>query len=104
MDIKSFLIWLSSAGGAAAALSFIAERLPAFQKLTSGQKQAVHLGGSLAIALIAYAILTYVPPEMLEQIKPIFALVAAVVGSWITGQVAHAHDPARIKAAAKKLV
>ncbi len=94
MDPKEFLLWLASSAGSAAALSFIAERLPSFQKLDPGRKAAVHLGGSLAIALAAYGVLTYVPPETLKAITPVFQLVAGVVGAWIANQIAHKTDPA----------
>lgn len=94
MDLQQFLIWLTTSAGYSGALSFIAERVPAFQKLSPTAKSWTHLGGSLAIALGAYAILTYVPPATLEAIKPIFLLVSGVVGSWIANQLAHGADPA----------
>ena len=94
MDLQEFLIWLTTSAGYSGALSFIAERLPSFQKLSPTAKSLIHLGGSLAIVLIAYAVLTYVPKEQLEAVKPIFLLVSTVVGSWVTNQLAHGADPA----------
>lgn len=94
MTIVQFLTFLASAGGASAALSFIAERIPAFQKLTSPNKALIHLCGSLSIALTAYAVLTYVPAETLSQLAPYFQIAYGVVGTWIANQVAHTHDPA----------
>ncbi len=94
MKLTDFLIWLTSAAGASAALSFIAERVPAFQRLSPAHKSLFHLAGSVALALAAYAILTYVPPDVLAQIAPVFQIVAAVVGSWLANQVAHRADPA----------
>jgi membrane-associated protease RseP (regulator of RpoE activity) len=94
MTPQEFLVWLTTSAGYSAAFAFIAERIPAFQKLTPGQKQLATLAGPLAIALGAYAALTYIPPATLEAIKPIFLLVSTVIGSWITGQLAHKADPA----------
>lgn len=94
MDLQQFLIWLTTSAGYSGALSFIAERIPAFQKLSPGAKSFVHLAGSLAIVLTAYAVMTYVPKETLEAVKPIFLLMSTVVGSWITNQLAHGADPA----------
>jgi len=94
MSLVQFLTWLTTSGGCSAALSFVAERVPRFQALTSEQKSYVHLGGSLAIALASYAVLTYVPQPALDQITPWFLLAAGVFGTWITNQLAHKADPA----------
>ena len=94
MSINDFLVFLASAGGASAALSFIAERLPAFQTLAAGTKALVHLGGSLLIALGAWAVLTYVPADQLAQLAPVFQVVYGIVGAWMANQVAHSQDPA----------
>lgn len=94
MTLHDFLVWLASSGGASVALAFITERISAFQSLSPNQKQLVHLGGSLALALAAWAIMTYVPADTLTQLVPAFQIVAGVVGTWIAGQLAHGADPA----------
>lgn len=94
MSLNEFVVFLASSAGASAALSFIAERLPAFQKLTSQQKSAIMLFGSLAIALSAYGVLTYVPPETLDALQPIFQVIYGVVATWLANQFAHKADPA----------
>jgi thiol:disulfide interchange protein len=99
MEPRDFLLWLSSAAGSSAALSFLLERIPAFHELKPEHRSLITLGGSLGIALAAWAILTYVPADVLAQITPVFQLVAAVVGSWIATQLAHTADPARIEKA-----
>jgi hypothetical protein len=93
MSLQDFLVWLASSAGATAALSFIAERIPAFTALTPNQKQYIHLGGSLVLSLAAYAVLTYVPAETLASLAPVFQVVYGVVVSWIANQVAHKADP-----------
>jgi hypothetical protein len=94
MNVQEFLVWLTTSAGYSAAFSFVAERVPAFQKLSSQAKSIATFIGPLAIALSAYAILTYVPPETLEAVKPIFLLVSGVLGSWVANQLAHGADPA----------
>jgi len=93
MDAQQFLTWLAVGGGYSAVLAFIAERVPAFQTLSPSNKQLFHLVGSLAIALLAYAALTYLPKETLDVAKPYFVIVSGVLGTWMTGQIAHNADP-----------
>lgn len=94
MTITEFLTWLGSASGATAALSFVAERLPAFKALSPTAKSYTMLIGSVAIAGVAYAVLTYTPPEVLAQMVPWFQVVYGVVAAWIANQFAHKADPA----------
>lgn len=94
MTLTDFLIWLGSAAGATAFLSFVAERLPAFQALSPQAKSYTMLGGSVVIALAAYAVLTYVPAETLAQLAPVFQVVYGVVAAWLANQFAHKADPA----------
>ncbi len=95
MSIHDFLLFMASAGGASAAFAFIAERVPAFQALPASRKSLVMLGGSLLIALLAWAVLTFIPAATLAQIAPAFQVAYGVVGTWIAGQIAHSADPAR---------
>jgi hypothetical protein len=93
MTIQEFLMWLFASGGAAVVLSFIEERWPLFQTWSPEAKSWFNLGGTLVISLAAYAVLTYVPADVLAALAPWFAIVATVVGAWISSQVAHAVDP-----------
>lgn len=93
MDLTQFLTWLASAAGAAAALSFVAERVPAFQQLSADLKGYVMLAGSILLALAAYAVLTFVPADQLAQLAPWFQVLYGVVAAWIANQVAHKADP-----------
>lgn len=93
MTLTDFLIWLGSSAGATAALSFIAERLPAFQDLSSSAKSYTMLIGSIVLAGVAYAVLTFVPPETLAALVPWFQIVYGAVASWIVNQTMHTFDP-----------
>lgn len=93
MSVNEFLLWLAMSGGAAIAVSWIAEQIPQFQNLTATAKRWTMFGGSALMAIGAYAILTYVPAELLSQIAPYFAIVAGLFGTFFLNQVAHVNDP-----------
>lgn len=92
-SLLAFITWLATASGTAAAVSFIAERWPAFQQLEPRDKSIFMLVASALIAVISYGVMTYVPSEMLAQLEPVFKLIAGVVGAWMANQFAHAADP-----------
>ena len=102
ITITQFFAWLVTASGAAAAASFILERIPAFQAWVSPYKSYIILVVMLGIGLIAYAAMTYMPADMLAQLEPWFKIVALIVGAWVSSQVAHTVDPKRIQAAEDK--
>jgi hypothetical protein len=93
MTIYQALVWFATAAGSAAALSFIAERIPSFQTLSETTKSNVHLFGSMIIALASYAILTYTPQDVLSAIAPWFTVVYGVFVTWMANQLAHKNDP-----------
>ena len=95
MSINEFLLFLASAGGASASAAFIAERLAPFQALPGDRKSLCMLGISLLLALVAWAVLTYVPEQQLQQIAPIFQLIYGVMATWMANQFSHTADPAR---------
>lgn len=94
MNMTDFLIWLGSSAGATAFLSFVAERLPAFQDLSSSAKSYTMLIGSVVIAGVAYAVLTFLTPEMLATLAPWFQIVYGAVTAWMANQIVHVVDPA----------
>ena len=102
MTIYEFLAWLTSAGGAAALLSFVLERIDAWHGLSSNVRAWITLAGTILIALGAYAVITYVPKDILDQLAPWFQIVAACITAWLASQAAHTIDPARIRNAADK--
>ena len=95
ITLTVFIAWLITAGGASAAFAFLAERLDIFQKLDSKAKSWVTLGCTLVISLSAFAVMTYVPAAILDQIAPWFQIAGAVFASWLASQAAHKIDPLR---------
>ena len=94
MELSQFLIYVASGGGAAALVSFAGERLPWFQRQTPRIKSYIMLGASVIVALGAWAVMTYVPAEVMAQVRVPFQLVAGVVSAWLANQFAHKADPA----------
>ena len=94
MELSQFLIYVASGGGAAALVSFAGERLPWFQRQTARSKSYLMLSASVIVALGAWAVMTYVPAEVMAQVRVPFQLVAGVVSAWLANQFAHANDPA----------
>jgi len=93
MSIQEFLTWFAMSGGSAVAVSWIAERIPQFQALSSSVKQWVMFVASTLLAIGSYALLTYVPAETLSQVAPYFAIVVSVFGTFFLNQIAHVNDP-----------
>lgn len=90
-----FLVFLTTGAGAAMAIAWLAERVPAFQTLTSDQKWWAQLIGSVAVGLAAFAAIQYLPAATLDAIAPWFAVVYGITRVWLANQAAHAADPLR---------
>jgi len=93
LDIKEFLLWIAVSGGAAVLFSWVAEQVGWFQKQVPKTKWWISMLGSVVLAVGAKLIIDFVPAETLAAIAPYFAIVAAVVVSFVANQVAHALDP-----------
>jgi hypothetical protein len=94
MSLNDFLYWLAWSGGAAIAAAFVLERIVWFQKQSSGTRSLLVMACSLAIALASFAVLRYVPGDVLKELAIWFQLVYGIVATWIASQVAHKADPA----------
>jgi hypothetical protein len=77
MELNQFLVWLFGGGGAIVAVSFVAERIPQFQALTSQVKQIVMFVACALVSCGAYAVVTFVPANIMSQIVPWFGIVAS---------------------------
>ena len=100
MDLHTALIWLLNSGGAAIVASFVLERIAAYDSLAAEVKKNIFIAVSVAISLIAYCVLTYVPVATLDQIAPFFmviyaAVVAAVSGTAFHNEIDVKKDPAK---------
>ena len=93
ITLQQFLASLAGGSGAAALLSLITERIPAFQKLSANLKWWVNLIGTVGLALGAYATSVYVPTTTLAALAPWFAVIVGAVVAFKVNQAAHKVDP-----------
>ena len=91
MNLNDFLIWLGT-GGSIMAVSFILERIDAFQKLESKAKEIVMFIASGLLATGATAFLQFVPAETVSLIAPYFSSLAAVFGILFLAKTFHKVD------------
>jgi hypothetical protein len=99
-NLPDVLKWLAAGGGSvviAVIASFLAERSQFFQSLDSVLKQAVAIIGGGLIGVAAWAVVTYVPAEVLASIAPAYAAFALSAIGALAGQAAHAARKAMSK-------
>lgn len=96
MTVTDFLVWLA-AGGAAIAVSWIAERFAKFQALEATQKKLIQYGASILLAVAAFAVNAYVPKAYLDAAAPYFTIIAGLFGTFFLNQASHSIDPARTR-------
>ena len=87
-DLLETLTWLSGLGSAvagAALVSLLAEHWAWFQRLPPTGKLVLQVAASALIALLAFLVVTFVPPEVLALMAPywrvIFGAVVAALGN-----------------------
>ena len=88
MSLQEFLVWLVS-GGSIVAVSWLAEKSAWFQGLGKESKEYVIYGASVALSFGAYAVNTYVSPDVLNQLAPLFGILATTFGSIFLGRMFH---------------
>jgi hypothetical protein len=93
MSLSDFLTWVLGAGGASLVASWILERIPKYTEIPSSeQKQWIYFGVCLVLSIGSFAIVTYVPKEVLDSIAPWFGLAASVFTSIFIGSGFHKID------------
>lgn len=70
-------------------VSFLLERVPWFQNLTSDAKAFVSLIVAVLLPIISYALLNYVPASFVEALQPWYAAGATGAIGFIGSQVWH---------------
>lgn len=102
MTLQQALTYLASGGAVvlgAAFVSWLAEAWPRFRDWDSaGGKQLVMVGVCLVLSLGAWAILKYVPPEVLEDLSVPFGIAAATVAAVLGNQWFHANVNKKLSA------
>lgn len=88
-SLYAFFSWLLYSGGAALFVSWLLDKIPAFQALKSEVKKIVALVSTLTVGLGAYAFITYVPPDVILVLDPWFKIIVGLVLTWSGQQVYH---------------
>lgn len=94
MSLHDFLIWLASSSGAGVGASFILARIAWYVALPAEKKQWWFFGVCSVLSIGSYSVITYVPPEILSQIAPFFALLASAFAATFIGQAFNRLDTA----------
>jgi len=84
-----FLTWLVSSTGAIAAVSWIAERVPAWHKVKAEAKKWYLFGASAFVSIGAWTLLTYVPPETFAMLQEPFYIVTVLFMTLFFGEQFH---------------
>lgn len=88
-DLVEFLSWFVYGGGGAILISWILERAPWYQEKPSNVKQNIYFGMVTIFTLIVYAIMTYVPADILAALTPWFGIIATAFISIYVGTGFH---------------
>jgi hypothetical protein len=67
----------------------VLDKIPAFNALLPEARKFINMALSVALALGAYAFITYVPPELFTAIDPWFKVAAGVIALYSGQQVVH---------------
>jgi hypothetical protein len=92
-DLVEFLNWLLTGAGAlalGAALSFIAEKIPAFQRIPKNWKFPVVVAATIALSLIVQVAVTLVPPAVFAAVQPFWRTAVIALFALVSSQVTHA--------------
>lgn len=92
MEISDFLLWVASGLGATLFFSYFAERTNWFTTLKSDTKQLYTTIGASLLAVIAYAVVTYVPAEFWVVVSPYWQIIVGVIINNYGKQVFHKYD------------
>jgi uncharacterized membrane-anchored protein len=86
---SELLSWIIYGGGGILAASWLLERIKGFQAQSPENRRWITLAVSVVIALVAYAILAYVPSAVLAQLDPWLVVVSGTIILYSGGQVYH---------------
>ena len=88
-DVAGLLSWLVYGGGVILVSSWILDKIPAFVALPSETKKMLNGVLAVALALLAYAALVYVPAEYFALFDPYLKVVMGIVVLYAGQQVVH---------------
>jgi uncharacterized membrane-anchored protein len=90
LETVKLLTQLATGGLAMVFVSWLLERVPAFQAISSEAKAWTVLMLTLIVSLASQAALNLVPPEVLLALEPYVKVALGVITAWLTSQTYHA--------------
>lgn len=102
-DLLSLLLWLTTAGGASAVVSFIAAQIPAFKLppeqggLSSQTKWWIMLAASAVVSVCAKALIDFLPASVIDTLSPYATVLIGVLLTFLANQTAYGIQRARWK-------
>lgn len=88
-SLQDLLSWVIYSGGAILFASWLLDKIPAFGSFSPALKRLVNQAVSVVLALAAYAIITYVPPEVFALLNPWFTVAFGTILLYGGQQVIH---------------
>jgi hypothetical protein len=100
-DLTSFFSFIATPIFGAWLISHVFENLPFWANLTATAKQGATLAVYLVLGLVSFALVHWVPGTVVENLQPIYAIIVAVLASWVSGSAFHyvVHTRAKARAA-----
>ena len=92
MTIQDVLLWVASGLGATFVFSYVAERWEKFQSLEFETKRLISTVVSSVLAISAFVIYTYTPPEVWVSLSPYWQLVLGVITVNYGKEIFHKYD------------
>jgi uncharacterized membrane protein YfcA len=92
MTFAEFLAWLVNSGGAIVVVSFIFERWNWYQAQPPDIKQYLFFGACVVVSVFGFLGLTYIPPEVIQQIAPYFGILYSTFLAIFVGTKFHQED------------
>lgn len=89
MDTNQILLWVATGGGAALIFSWVAERVTAYQNLSTEWKQAVYYIGVGVLSVLAYAGIRHIPADVIAVIDPYVKVIFISLGLGAGGTLWH---------------
>jgi len=89
-DLPSFFYWVIYSGGALIIASYLLEKWKWFLGLSVNWKKVLNFTFAAIIAVIFYAVLTFVSPDILAKIDPFFKIILGFIVAFGAQQTFHA--------------
>ena len=93
MTLFEWLTWLFNSGGSVMVASWILERIPAYTSIVNAEtKKYIFWGTSVLLCSVAFAIITYVPEDILLAMSPYWGFAFGTFGAISLGTAFHRGD------------